>query len=48
MTQTQVKEHSIKDLTHTFQKCQGPGRHGKIEDPSQMEETKEMKPGLLY
>lgn len=48
MTQTQVKEHSTKDLTNTFRKYQGPGRHGKIEDPSQMEETKEMKPGILY
>lgn len=42
MIQTQVKEHSNKHLTNTFQKCQGPERQGEIEDLSQMEETKKM------
>lgn len=42
MIQTQVKEHSNKYLTDTFQKCQGPERQGEIEDLSQMEEAKKM------
>lgn len=37
-----MKEHFTKYLTNTFQKCQGSERQRKIEDMSQMEETKEM------